>query len=169
VVWAVTGPVLSPSPWSRALAYMTHGFMLHGARAGLNVSNNYKARGRITCDPTPSTRGFLKIGLNGFESVQYLAFGHWLVKRLALFALARGRMDPNVPECLAVRGWRHPNHPTVCTVIRLCTCVGFSRYILCVCQVHSTEVCFVDAETTSLKEENGRRPIFLIFWPIEVS
>jgi hypothetical protein len=31
-----------------------------------------------------------------------------------------------------------------------------------------TEVRFVDAETTSLKEENGRRPIFLIFWPIEV-
>jgi hypothetical protein len=27
---------------------------------------------------------------------------------------------------------------------------------------------FVDAETTSLKEEDGMRPIFLIFWPIEV-
>ena len=30
------------------------------------------------------------------------------------------------------------------------------------------EVCFGEPETTSLKEENGRRPIFFIFWPNEV-
>jgi hypothetical protein len=35
-------------------------------------------------------------------------------------------------------------------------CAGFSRYILRVCQVHFTRVRFVDAETTSLKEENPR-------------
>jgi hypothetical protein len=29
-------------------------------------------------------------------------------------------------------------------------------------------VCFGEVETTSLKEENGRRPIFFIFWPNEV-
>jgi hypothetical protein len=44
-----------------------------------------------------------------------------------LFALARGRMDPNVPECLAVRGWRRPNHPIFCTVIHLHACVGFKH------------------------------------------
>jgi hypothetical protein len=31
-----------------------------------------------------------------------------------------------------------------------------------------TEVCFGEPVSVSLKEENGRRPIFLIFWPIEV-
>jgi hypothetical protein len=31
------------------------------------------------------------------------------------------------------------------------------------------EVRFGEPETTSLKEENGRRPIFFIFWPNEVS
>jgi hypothetical protein len=32
-----------------------------------------------------------------------------------------------------------------------------------------TEVCFGKPKPASLKEEGGRRPIFLIFWPIEVS
>jgi hypothetical protein len=31
-----------------------------------------------------------------------------------------------------------------------------------------TEVRFGEPEPASLKEEDGRRPIFLIFWPIEV-
>jgi hypothetical protein len=32
-----------------------------------------------------------------------------------------------------------------------------------------TKVHFGKPEPASLKEENGRMPIFLIFWPIEVS
>jgi hypothetical protein len=34
--------------------------------------------------------------------------------------------------------------------------------------VERPEVHFGEPETTSLKEENGRRPIFFIFWPNEV-
>jgi hypothetical protein len=34
--------------------------------------------------------------------------------------------------------------------------------------VERMEVRFGEPETTSLKEENGRRPIFFIFWPNEV-
>jgi hypothetical protein len=52
---------------------------------------------------------------------------------------------------------------------RLHPVLGFYA-IYCVCaRFNGTRVRFVDAETTSLKEENGRRPIFFIFWPIEVS
>jgi hypothetical protein len=51
-----------------------------------------------------------------------------------LFALARGRMDPNVLECLAVRGWRCPNRPTVCTSYSFDAHVlGFYTCINCVC------------------------------------
>jgi hypothetical protein len=46
---------------------------------------------------------------------------------------------------------------------------GFSRFILCVCQVHLTRVRFVDEETTSLKGGTSRRPNFFVFRPIEVS
>jgi hypothetical protein len=35
-------------------------------------------------------------------------------------------------------------------------------------QVTHTGVHFGELETTSLKEENGRRPNFFIFWPNEV-
>jgi hypothetical protein len=40
---------------------------------------------------------------------------------------------------------------------------------LSVLLVECTEVPFGELETTSFKEENGRRPIFFIFWPNEVS
>jgi hypothetical protein len=68
-----------------------------------------------------------------------------------------------------VRGWRALNRPTVCTVGAVAPGAGFSRHLLRVCQVQWTRVHFGEPETTSLKEENGRRPIFFIFWPIEVS
>jgi hypothetical protein len=46
--------------------------------------------------------------------------------------------------------------------------LGFHA-IYCVCaRFISTRVHFGEPEPASLKEENGRRPIFLIFWPIEV-
>jgi hypothetical protein len=50
-----------------------------------------------------------------------------------------------------VRGWRTHNRPTICTIGTVVPGDGFLRYILRVCQVHLTRLCFVDAETTSLK------------------
>jgi hypothetical protein len=47
-------------------------------------------------------------------------------------------------------------------VMGLNTCFGACSWF------KHTEVRFGEPETTSLKEENGRKPIFLIFWPIEV-
>jgi hypothetical protein len=37
VVWAATGPGLSPSPWSRAISYMTHNYVIWCARARLYI------------------------------------------------------------------------------------------------------------------------------------
>jgi hypothetical protein len=89
--------------------------------------------------------------------------------QLALFTFVRGHMTHHVPESLAVRGWRRPNHPTVCTVIQLHACaVGFKHGFGVCSWFKHTEVHFGEPETASLKEENGRRPIFFIFWPIEV-
>jgi hypothetical protein len=45
------------------------------------------------------------------------------------------------------------NRPTVRTVGVVAPGAGFSRFKLCVCQVHVTRVRFVDAETISLKRE----------------
>jgi hypothetical protein len=73
-----------------------------------------------------------------------------------------------VPESLAVRGWRRLNHPTVFTIGVVTPGSGFLRLKWHVCWVHSTRVHFGEPVSASLKEENGRRPIFLIFWPIEV-
>ena len=60
------------------------------------------------------------------------------------------------------------NGSTVCTVMRLHTGVGFKHeFGACSC-FNVQEVRFGEPETTSLKEENGRRPIFFNFWSIEV-
>ena len=67
-----------------------------------------------------------------------------------------------------VRGWHALNRPMVCTIGTVAPGDGFSHYLLCVCQVHTTRVQFVDAETTSLKRETSRRPNFFVFRPIEV-
>jgi hypothetical protein len=56
-----------------------------------------------------------------------------------------------MPRGLTVGGISSVNGSTVCTVLRLSTCAGFSCYLLRVCQVHLKRVQFVDAETTSLK------------------
>jgi hypothetical protein len=56
----------------------------------------------------------------------------------------------------------------VCTIGVVACGAGFSRYLFCVCQVHSRRVGFVDAETTSLKGETSWRPNFFVFRPIEV-
>jgi hypothetical protein len=73
-----------------------------------------------------------------------------------------------MPNSLTVGGFGSVNGSTVCTILRLCTCAGFSRYLLRVSQVQTTRVQFVDAETTSLKGETSRRPNFFVFRPIEV-
>jgi hypothetical protein len=67
-----------------------------------------------------------------------------------------------------IRGWRTLNHPTVSTVGAVAPGAGFSRFKMRVNQVQSRRVCFVDAETTSLKRGTSRRPNFFIFRPIEV-
>jgi hypothetical protein len=74
-----------------------------------------------------------------------------------------------VPESLTVKGWRRPNRPTACIVIRLCACAGFKHGFGVCSWFKHIEVRFGEPVSASLKEENGRRPIFLIFWPIEVS
>jgi hypothetical protein len=56
-----------------------------------------------------------------------------------------------MPNGLTVGGFSSTNCSTVCTILRLCTCAGFSCFKLHVCQVHFKMVHFVDAETTSLK------------------
>jgi hypothetical protein len=60
------------------------------------------------------------------------------------------------------------NGSTVCTVMRLHTGVGFKHEFGACSWFNVQEVRFGEPETTSLKEENGRRPIFFNFSPIEV-
>jgi hypothetical protein len=48
-------------------------------------------------------------------------------------------------------------------------CAGFKHEFGACSGFKHTEVRFGEPEPASLKEEDGRRPIFLIFWPIEVS
>ena len=72
------------------------------------------------------------------------------------------------PSVEAVRGWRHPNRPTVCTVGEVAPGAGFLRLKERVSQVHSRRVRIVEPETTSLKRETSKRPNFFIFRPIEV-
>jgi hypothetical protein len=74
-----------------------------------------------------------------------------------------------MPKALAVRGWARPNCSMVCTIFRLCTGAGFKHEFGACSGFKHTEVHFGEPEPTSLKEENGRRPIFFIFWPNEVS
>jgi hypothetical protein len=74
-----------------------------------------------------------------------------------------------MPESLAVRGWCAHNRPTVCTIFCVMPGAGFKRCFGACSWFNVQEVCFGEPETTSLKEENGRRPIFFIFWPNEVS
>jgi hypothetical protein len=73
------------------------------------------------------------------------------------------------PGAEAVRGWRHLNHPTVCTIGMVAPGARFLRFKMRVSQVHSRRVRIVEPETTSLKRETSRRPNFFIFQPIEVS
>ena len=90
-----------------------------------------------------------------------------IVKRLALFSIARGPMT-HVLESLVVRGRRRPNRPTVWTGFWLCAVLGLNTHCGACSWFKHTEVRFGKPESASLKEENGRRPMFLIFWPIEV-
>ena len=59
------------------------------------------------------------------------------------------------PGAEAVRGWRALNRPTVCTVGTVAPGAGFSLFKMCVSQVHSRRVCFVDAETISRRLPGG--------------
>jgi hypothetical protein len=47
-------------------------------------------------------------------------------------------------------------------------CSGFKHGKRPESRLHTQEVRNGEPETTSLKEENARRPIFFIFWPDEV-
>jgi hypothetical protein len=47
-------------------------------------------------------------------------------------------------------------------------CAGFRHGKHLEARLLTQEVRIGEPETTSLKEENGRRPIFFIFWPNEV-
>jgi hypothetical protein len=60
------------------------------------------------------------------------------------------------------------NGSIVCTVMWLRTGAGFKHEFGACSWFNVQEVHFGKPKTTSLKEENGRRPIFFIFWPIEV-
>jgi hypothetical protein len=87
------------------------------------------------------------------------------LETISSFAFARGRMEDLVTESLAVRGWRTHNHSYSLAIFAV---LGLNtRFGACSWFKH-TEVRFGEPEPTSLKEEDGRRPIFLIFWPIEV-
>ena len=104
-----------------------------------------------------------------FKRVIQTIRGHLsLVHLLWDLALLRTVIWTHVPTSLTVRGWRAHNRPTVCTVMWLCLVLGLSMHFGACSWSEHIEVCFGEPETTSLKEENGRRPIFFIFWPNEV-
>jgi hypothetical protein len=84
------------------------------------------------------------------------------------FSFARGHMDL-VTVVLTVGGQKFVNHSTVWTIFRLCAVLGLSTCFGACYGFKHTEVRFGEPEPAILKEEDGRRPIFLIFWPIEVS
>jgi hypothetical protein len=73
-----------------------------------------------------------------------------------------------MPNGLAVGGFSSVNGSTVCTVFWLCMVLGLNMHFGACSGFKHTEVRFGEPEPASLKEEDGRRPIFLIFWPIEV-
>jgi hypothetical protein len=72
------------------------------------------------------------------------------------------------------RAWRlgvgsSVNRPTVCISYSVAhACAGFKHGFGACSWFKHTEVRFGEPVSASLKEENGRRPNFLIFWPIEV-
>jgi hypothetical protein len=72
------------------------------------------------------------------------------------------------PGAEVVMGWRHLNHPMVCTVGAVALGAGFLRLKEHVSQVCEGGVRIVEPETTSFKRETSRRPNFFIFRPIEV-
>jgi hypothetical protein len=72
------------------------------------------------------------------------------------------------PGVEAVRGLRHLNCSTVCTVGAIVPGARFLRLKEHVSQVHEKGVRIVEPETTSLKRETSRRPNFFIFRSIEV-
>jgi hypothetical protein len=61
----------------------------------------------------------------------------------------------HMTSALAVRGWRRPNHPTVCTVIWNRSVLGLNaRFGACSWFMH-TEVRFGEPVPAKWKEENG--------------
>jgi hypothetical protein len=73
-----------------------------------------------------------------------------------------------MPNSLEVGGFSSVNGLTVCTIFRNCSVLGLNmRFGACSWFKH-TEVHFGKPVSARLKEENGRRPNFLIFWLIEV-
>ena len=89
-------------------------------------------------------------------------------KNSALLCRKTRSYGDHMTMTLAVRGWHAHNYPIVCTVMQLHPVLGLStRFGACSWSEH-IEVCFGEPETTILKEENGRRPIFFIFWLNEV-
>ena len=93
---------------------------------------------------------------------------HLVAKRLAPFDIARGHIRPHDHDLgglgvlvpLTVR--RFAPFFKNFLVLGLNTCFGACSWF------KHTEVRFGKPVSASLKEENGRRPIFLISWLIEV-
>ena len=87
---------------------------------------------------------------------------------LALFKFARGHMTL---MCLSARRLGVGGALTVLQFSQLFGCtrvLGLNTHFGACSWCKHTEVHFGEPETASLKEENGKKPIFLIFWPIEV-
>jgi hypothetical protein len=77
-------------------------------------------------------------------------------KMISPFYYARGPIMTHMPRCLAVRGWRRPNHSTVCTVGDGCTrCWVFTPYIACELGSQQQGCVLANQRQKSLKEENG--------------
>ena len=73
-----------------------------------------------------------------------------------------------MPHGLTVGGISSINGSTVCTVLQLSAGVGFKHEFGACSWFKHTKVHFGEPVSASLKEEDGRRPIFFVFWPIEV-
>jgi hypothetical protein len=94
-------------------------------------------------------------GLNGYAIICYHLSSFYLPCERSPFIYSTWSHKTHVPESLAVRGWRRHNRSTVFTIGVVAPGVGFSRYLLRVCQVHLTRVHFGEPISASLKEENG--------------
>jgi hypothetical protein len=116
--------------------------------------------------PIPGTTTFAWTLVN--QCTCHLSHLHSFLKHSHFCALGRGHMAPHASNTSANWGL---GSLTVLHYGVNCgndTCVGFRHKKCPEARLLTQEVCFGEPKTTSLKEENGRRPNFFIFWPDEV-